>query len=89
MTAAIYKFYFNSSIDRNFALVTCSYVLYMIATAVLFYDAIASTGRPDLGIVLGFLVGLSIDRLGLSAMGLVGVCSGIIVGGLAFRAGYI
>jgi len=84
MTAAIYKFYFNSSIDRNFALVTCSYVLYMIATAVLFYDAIASTGRPDLGIVLGFLVGLGIDRLGLSVLGLVGVCSGIIVGGLAF-----
>jgi len=84
MTAAIYKSYFNSNIDRSFALVTCGYVLYMIATAVLFYDAIASTGRPDLGIVLGFLVGLGIDRLSLSALGLIGVCSGIILAGLVF-----
>lgn len=84
MTAAIYKSYFNSNIDRSFALVASGLVFYMIATAVLFYDAIASTGRPDLGIVLGFLVGLGIDRLDLSALGLVGICLGIILGGLAF-----
>jgi len=86
MTMAVYRFYFDASPDRDFTLVTGGLSLYMIAATVLFYDALASTDRPDLGVVLGFLVGLGIDRIGLSALGLVEASLGIILAGLLFLA---
>ena len=68
---AAYRAYFGVGLDRGLGLVLADLVLYIVAVAILFYDMVVIIGRPEAGILLGFLGALGIDRAPLSATGVL------------------
>jgi len=72
MGVTAYEAYFGVSLTRSFILVLLDLSLYIIGVAILFYGLYMMTGRPEVGILFGFLGALGVDRVPLSATGLLG-----------------
>ena len=71
MGVTAYKAYFGIRLTRGFILVLTDLVLYIIGVSILFYVLYIMTGRPEAGILFGFLGALGIDRIPISITGLL------------------
>ncbi len=71
MGAAAYKAYFGVNPTVEMFIVLSDLSLYIVAAAVLFYGLFIVMGRPEIGILFGFLGALGIDRVPLSSVELL------------------
>ncbi len=66
MSVTAYQAYFGVGLSRGLTIVLADLTLYIMAVAILFYGLFIVTGRPEIGILFGFLGALALDRIALS-----------------------
>lgn len=74
MSASVYVFYFNSSIDDLFLSIVASISIFMVLATVIFYNGFIITGKNYFGALLSFLLSLGIDKIYLATSELTLLC---------------